>query len=253
MLNYYYKDTISSFLEKSNEEIIGSITLANQFDTSFNQSKSWELQIPILKEALKNTSGSIFFEFSIPRMGKRIDVLLIIENVIFIVEFKVGEDKYLNVNLDQVWDYALDLVNFHEPSHKATIVPILLATEAKESFIEIITTDHNDNLVYPLKMNSLDFQLRLCEIIDFVRVDEAIIENEYASGSYKPTPTIIEAAISLYNSHSVEEITRSDATAQNLSSTCAAISALISEAQQERQSLEESAIQKGPPLTFDVG
>lgn len=237
MLNYYYKDTISAFLKKSNEEIIGIITLANQFDTSFNQSKSWELQIPILKEALKNTSGSIFFEFSIPRMGKRIDVLLIIENVIFIVEFKVGEDKYLNANLDQVWDYALDLVNFHEPSHKASIVPILLATEAKESFIEIITTDHNDNLVYPLKMNSLDFQLRLREIIDFVSVDEAIIDNEYASGSYKPTPTIIEAAISLYNSHSVEEITRSDATAQNLSSTCANIEALISEAQQKQKKI----------------
>ena len=84
MLNFYFKDTIESFLVKSTEEIIGAITMSNQFDSNINQNKSWEEQIPILKKALAGFNGTIYFEFSIPRMGKRIDVLLIIDNVVFV-------------------------------------------------------------------------------------------------------------------------------------------------------------------------
>jgi len=113
MLNYYFKDTIESFLSKSNEEIIGSITMANQFDATMNQNRSWEQQLPILQKALNGYNGTIFFEFSIPRMGKRIDSLVIIDNVVFVLEFKVGESKFHEFDKDQVWDYALDLKNFH--------------------------------------------------------------------------------------------------------------------------------------------
>jgi len=88
MLNFYYQNSISRFVESSVEEIIGSITLHNQFDATLLQNKSWELQIPILKNSLAGYGGMIFFEFSIPRMGKRVDVLLIIENVVFVIEFK---------------------------------------------------------------------------------------------------------------------------------------------------------------------
>ncbi len=158
MLNYYYKDSIESFITKSKEEIIGQITLSNQFDSNRNQNKSWELQIYILQKALKAYSGTIFFEFSIPRMGKRVDALVIIENAVFVIEFKVGENKYHNINLEQVWDYALDLKNFHKPSHNALLVPILVATEADQSFIEISTTSHNDNLLLPIRVNQYDLQ-----------------------------------------------------------------------------------------------
>ena len=92
MLNYYFKDSIKSFLQKNNEEIIGTITHSNQFDSTLLQNKSWAQQIPILKKALSDYDGIIFFEFSIPRMGKRIDSLVIIENVVFVIEFKVGEE-----------------------------------------------------------------------------------------------------------------------------------------------------------------
>ena len=91
MLNYYYKDSIALFLKKSTEEIIGKITLSNQFDSNTNQNKSWEHQIPMLKIALEGLKGTLFFEFSIPRMGKRVDCLVIIENVVFVIEFKIGE------------------------------------------------------------------------------------------------------------------------------------------------------------------
>ena len=95
----------------------------------------------------------VYFEFSIPRMGRRIDVVLIIKNVIFILEFKVGEEEYLLSAVDQVYDYSLDLKNFHETSHKHLIAPILIATEAKDVKFEITKTSHDDNLLIPIKTN----------------------------------------------------------------------------------------------------
>jgi len=227
MLNYYFKDTIESFQLKSTEEIIGAITLSNQFDSSTNQNKSWEQQIPILKNALKNYIGTIFFEFSIPRMGKRIDSLIIINNVVFIIEFKVGENNFHNYQIEQVWDYALDLKNFHKPSHNAILVPILVSTEALNSFIDIITTSHNDNLILPLRTNKIDLRQAIKNALQFFSDNETINIDDYENGSYSPTPTIIEAAVSLYNNHSVDEITRSDAKAKNLTKTTSAITEII--------------------------
>jgi len=227
MFNYYYRDTIHAFLEKNVEEIVGTISLANQFDSTMFQNKSWAQQILILKNVLKEYEGTIFFEFSIPRMGKRIDSLIIINNAVFVLEFKVGENNFLSYNIEQVWDYALDLKNFHKPSHDAVIVPILIATEAKTSFIEIATTSHNDNLLIPIKSSKYDLRLALELALDFANINKTISADDFARGSYSPTPTIIEAAVSLYNNHTVEEITRSDAEAKNLNSTTTAISEII--------------------------
>lgn len=237
MLNYYFKDTIESFLLKSTDEIIGSITRSNQFDSTTNQNKSWELQIPILKKALEGYSGTIFFEFSIPRMGKRVDILVIISNIVFVIEFKVGENKFLHYHIDQVWDYALDLKNFHKPSHDAVLVPILIATEAKQSFIQITTTSHNDNMILPIRASKADLNRVIKNTLLFLNNNKNINGGEYASGSYSPTPTIVEAADSLYNNHSVDEITRSDASAKNLTDTTDAISEIIETAKSKRQKI----------------
>lgn len=235
MLNYYFKDTIESFLQKTTEQIIGTISLANQFNSTLQQTKSWEYQIPILKNALRDYRGAIFFEFSIPRMGKRIDALVIIENVVFVIEFKVGENKYQSYQIDQVWDYALDLKHFHKPSHNAVLVPILVATEAWTSYLEVVTSLHNDNLVYPIRTSKTDLPEAISSALNFFREEEMLNDEEYAKGSYSPTPTIIEAAVSLYNHHSVEAITRSDAEAINLTKTTTAISEIIEYAKAEKK------------------
>jgi hypothetical protein len=237
MLNYYYKDSIEAFLQKETEEIIGSITLSNQFDSTLYQNKSWEQQIAILKKALNNYAGTIFFEFSIPRMGKRVDSLIIIDNVVFIIEFKVGENKYLPYQIEQVWDYALDLKNFHKPSHSLVLAPILIATESKKSFIEIITTSHNDNLILPIRISKDDLCEAIKATLQFFKNTLTINGDDYAKGIYSPTPTIIEAAVSLYNNHSVEEITRNDAEAINLTKTTTAISQIIDFAKQKNKKI----------------
>jgi hypothetical protein len=237
MLNYYFKDTLKSFLQKSTSEIIGSITLSNEFDSTLLQNKAWKEQIEILKNALAEHTGTIFFEFSIPRMGKRVDTIVIINNVVFVIEFKVGETKFHTFEIEQVWDYALDLKNFHKPSHNAVLAPILVATEAKHSYIEISTTSHNDNLILPIKTNKEDLAIVINNTLMFFKDKESINGEIYEKGSYAPTPTIIEAAVSLYNNHSVKEITRSDADAKNLTETTSAISEIINTAKNDNKKI----------------
>lgn len=227
MLNYYYSDKISDFLPKSPETIIGEISVNGRLGHINTELYAWEFQIKLLKEILQNYEGHLFFEFSIPRMGKRVDCLLIIKNIVFVIEFKVGEKEFINQNIEQVWDYALDLKNFHKPSHKLLLVPILVATHSKSRSFEIITTSHNDNLVNPIKTNAEKLGNTINEVLNFFQNEENINSSDYVNGSYSPTPTIIEAAISLYNNHNVEEITRSDADATNLKVTTNYISETI--------------------------
>ena len=113
----YYNSTVSSFLEKPHEEVLGLLALNNEFELDITQRDAWSNEIGILKSALQGIEGHIHFEYSIPRMGKRIDVLLVIQNIVFVLEFKVGESVFHSYAIDQVWDYALDLKNFHATSH----------------------------------------------------------------------------------------------------------------------------------------
>lgn len=237
MLNFYYSDKISHFLEKPAESIIGEIAVNSRTGHITTELYAWEFQIQLLQEILKPYSGKIFFEFSIPRMGKRVDCLLIIQNIVFVLEFKVGEKNFLNHNIEQVWDYALDLKNFHKPSHELMLVPVLIATHAKNSTVEIITTSHDDNLVNPIRTNANNLAEVIFEVLNFFSNENLIDDEEYLAGSYSPTPTIIEAAISLYNNHNVDEITRSDADAKNLKQTTGYISEVIKLAKNENKKI----------------
>ncbi|MFN8296063.1 MAG: DUF2075 domain-containing protein [Chitinophagales bacterium] len=237
MLNYYYSDTIDSFLKKNNETIIGSITLNNNYGNNSNEVYAWENQINILKEALIGKKGMLFFEFSVPRMGKRIDCLLIINDTVFVIEFKNGEKEFLRHNIEQVWDYALDLKSFHKPSHDLLMAPILVATESKQSFIKIITTSHNDKLLNPIKTNAKDLKTSIDVVLNYFSTSEEIDPEKYCKGSYEPTPTIIEAAVALYKNHTVENITKSDAEARNLSHTTNYIKLIIEQAKQENKKI----------------
>lgn len=227
MLNYYYSDRVSDFLQKLPETIIGEISVNGRLGHINTELYAWEFQIKLLKEVLHNHEGHLFFEFSIPRMGKRVDCLLIIKNIVFVIEFKVGEKEFINQNIEQVWDYALDLKNFHKPSHSLLLVPILVATKAKTRQIGIITSSHNDNLINPLKTNAESLGSTIKDVLLFFEEGDKINVSEYINGSYSPTPTIVEAAIKLYNNHNVEEITRNDAEAINLSITTNYISETI--------------------------
>lgn len=222
----FYSDTIENFMKSSEAEILGKLELNNPFPSEQTQRNAWLVEIEILKSSLSSHSGSIYLEFSIPRMGQRIDTVLLIGAVIFVIEFKVGEKEYASYAIDQVMDYALDLKNFHETSHEQFIVPILIATKAKHSFTTISQTLKNDKLLCPIKCNVELFAEIIQNVLLFC--DGNYIEKEYwENGHYHPTPTIIEAARALYFGHSVKEISRNDASAINIGKTSEEIYKII--------------------------
>ncbi|MBZ0202431.1 MAG: DUF2075 domain-containing protein, partial [Ignavibacteria bacterium] len=227
MQNFYYKNSISRFVNRSTNEILGILIDNSPYKVEKEQIEAWKYQIKILKETLKGLSGTIVFEFTVPRMGCRIDVILIIKNVLFILEFKYGEVRYNSNAVEQVWDYALDLKNFHKTSHAISIAPILIASEASNSFQLISKTKYNDGLLEPIKANSRNLKLVIQRVLANIKGSN-IISKKWLQGSYYPTPTIIEAAKALYNNHSVTDITRNDAKRKNLSKTSSAIFDIIS-------------------------
>jgi hypothetical protein len=55
-------------------------------------------------------------EFDIPRLGSRIDAVVVAGATVLPIEFKIGEAHFDRCAHDQAWDYALDLKNFHAAS-----------------------------------------------------------------------------------------------------------------------------------------
>lgn len=224
MSRAYYSNPISKFLVDTENYILGELTRHHEFVLEELQRNAWLTQIRTAKDWLQTVDGHIAFEYSIPRMGKRIDCVVISGAVIFAIEYKVGATSFDRYALDQVMDYALDLKNFHEASHSRVVVPVLVCTGAENENRQV--TFHNDRVADPVCTNGHS----LAEIIH--RISHATQEGKidataWFASVYKPTPTIIEAAQTLYRGHSVEDISRSDAGAINLSRTATAISAII--------------------------
>ena len=221
----WYHAAIAEFLETDSDTIIGRLTRSSDFPVEPAQRDAWLAQIDVLREGLRGLEGSIYFEFNIPRMGRRVDVVLLVGPLLFVLEFKVGERRFEREAMDQVWDYALDLKNFHEGSHAARLLPILIATEAETSPHLDLHTDH-DGVSRPIRLNPAALRTTIDAVLQSVvgpRLDAA----QWSSASYRPTPTIVEAARALYAQHTVEAIARSDAGAQNLHVTAQRLEEII--------------------------
>ena len=154
---FWYGASVDNFLTTSPDAILGQLTTNCDFSLIPTQRDAWLAQIELLRGELKGINGSIFFEFNIPRMGRRIDVVLVVGPIVFAIEFKVGEKMFDRSAIDQVWDYALDLKNFHEASHHVSIVPILLATEVPDAPpVELIADA--DKVYRPVLVNPASFR-----------------------------------------------------------------------------------------------
>lgn len=233
MKRAYYSNNTINFLKDSRDEILGCIARNNEFELNESQKRAWLRQIDILKDTLKDLEeGFILFEYTIPRMGKRIDNILIYRGIIYLLEFKVGSSTYNSKDIDQVFDYALDLKSFHEQSHNKILVPILVATDAKDIDNELFK--YEDNVFKPLccnKDNLIDIILRVSNL--YLR--EEINPSLWMNSRYRPTPTIIEAAQALYKNHNVEDISRSDAGAKNLTQTTEYINEVIEDSKRDNK------------------
>src|SRR6266581_1288624 len=164
----YYSDSIANFRVTSANEILGTLVKSSGgFSVEPTQRDAWLEEIRILKEVLSNVEGSIYFEYAIPRMGKRIDVVLLVGSVIFVLEFKVGEREFTSYALNQAWDYALDLKNFHETSRESLIAPVVIATNARAITPIVSTTAHNDKVLSPIRCTVEQINLVIERVMEF--------------------------------------------------------------------------------------
>lgn len=225
MINrYFYKSSLLHFLTSSADEVFGVISKNDDGDSVSEQKYAWNEEINILKDSLKTWAkedAEIIFEYSIPRLGKRIDIVLLLRNIVFVIEFKAGKNEYLQSDMEQVMDYALDLKNFHSASHNCTIVPILVATEAKQSSQKLIFSVYDDKIYNPLLSNAEFLEELISKVItnEHANQQNDNILKDWAISRYEPTPTIIEAASALYQNHSVNDITRHEAAGAMLEDT----------------------------------
>jgi hypothetical protein len=237
MARFYYSDSVAEFLGKTPQEILGAIN-ATALGAEPAQESAWLVQINVLQSELRAFAGrgTIFFEFAVPRIGRRIDIVLLLESVVFVVEFKVGEEQFRRAAIEQVWDYALDLKNFHDTSHTARIVPVLVATAATAQPIRPQFSPHDDDVLAPVLVAPAQLGYALKQIVDIPVISPADPVLWHA-GRYHPTPTIIEAARALYAGHSVQEISMSGAEAKNLGQTSDAVIEVVHEARRGRKKI----------------
>ena len=221
----YYSAKIEDFLRESPDEIFAKVAKFFLFPLTDLTKASWYKEIDILKENLIDmTGGRILLEYTIPRMGKRVDCVLLCKGIIFAIEFKIGDNEYRKSTDDQVLDYALDLKNFQKSCHDKIIVPVSVAINAPPNDIDISL--YEDNIAIPIRTNAKGIRNVIDTVISQYDRPDFDYEN-WELSDYSPTPTIVEAAQALYSKHNVEEITRHDAEAKNLTDTVQAIQEIV--------------------------
>ena len=223
-----FNSQINAFLATNVNSLLGSFGINYHGDILTTTNEAWAGEIDIMQEVLQpwqDEPGQIIFEYDIPRLGKRIDVVLLLRGIIFCLEFKVGQKDALQADVEQVLDYALDLKNFHLLSQERTIVPILIPTKYPNTSSEFLPSVYDDSIYNPLITGAAGLQELIIDVLDHANATEPdeTLNADWIISPYSPTPTIIEAARTLYENHSVEDITRHEADKVSTDATIAYI------------------------------
>ena len=230
----YYAEYVSAFLATDPEKIYAQLGLRHGHDQELEQRSAWIEQITLLRKSIANIPQAwIAFEFSIPRMGKRADAILLCGGIVFVLEFKIGAEEFAAAAIEQVTDYALDLKNFHAASHSRIVVPVLISTDAAPKPVQLELWE--DDVSPPIFSTGQGLGDVILSVIGSHADQPSLDPDAWMASAYRPTPTIIEAARALYKGHRVEEITRSDAEKKNLGATTDRINWIIEGAKENNK------------------
>ncbi len=233
-----YNNSICDFLGEPNMAVLGTLCYNYNGDAPTTQRDAWSEEITIMSDVfsrLTDKNGRIIFEYDIPRLGKRIDVVLLYKGIIFCIEFKAGETRKKEADVDQVLDYALDLSNFHKLSQDRLIVPILVPTNYNERANTICKSGYDDNVLNPLVLGQNELLEVITRVTNEYPDEKPLDDQKWAISPYAPTPTIIEAARSLYENHSVEDITKHESDDVYTDRTISYILNVIKESKEQKK------------------
>lgn len=244
-----FLSTLGEFDKSSRSDKLGCLTEADAsrgFATRYTrQTDAWLVELDVLSRfasecVVRNGEArhwTILLEFDIPRRGKRPDAILIADDLIFVVEFKVGASEFAPADRWQVLSYALDLRDFHAESAGRRVIPILIRTGTPLCVSEVRNKPsvlQGSGVVLPAQMGAdaigVSTASLICGIYDRLHSPEstAIDASKWNAAEYRPTPTIIEAAQRIFAGHGVANI--SHAFAYNLTATCDSLLSAVREA-----------------------
>lgn len=235
-----YDAPLSVFLDADNVAVFGQMARGYHGELLTTSSEAWDREIEVLQQALspwKEEIAHIAFEYDIPRLGKRIDVVLMLRGVIFCLEFKVEKAEALQADVEQVLDYALDLKNFHLLSRDRLIVPVLIPTAYRRATNVLQTSIYDDRIYNPLITGAAGLETLVRQVLEREQAtpDATDWGEEWLISPYQPTPTIVEAARTLYENHTVEDITRHEADKVSTDATIACILDIIKRSEERRE------------------
>lgn len=213
---FYFGESIADFLDDDEKRIIGELAIVSRHDSNEETLESWNEEIRVMKSAVKDYvgRGSLFMEYNIPRLGRRADVIALIDNVVFVLEFKAMNDEFTREAYLQAWDYALDLKNFQLGSRDRKIIPIVVATKAPDKDCQYILEHYEDDVYQPMMSNGKLLGSYIERVLDELQPEQDFsfeCDMRWAKSGYEPTPTIVEAATALFNHQTVDDITKHDA------------------------------------------
>lgn len=232
----YYCNSIPGFIRDNSTSIIGQL-VKHSFEVNKEQSDAWENQISELQNRLEKCGmeGDIIFEYDIVRLGKRIDVILLIRHMVFSLEFKNGKDIFTAQDAQQAEDYAIDIKNFHKESEDLYVCPILIATKA-EPYKKVQSSGcYPDKQIHLQRENIETLIPKVSSIVDIYGDDKEIDFEKWFNSPYYPTPTIVAAAVEAYSSHNLSQIAQSEAGQANINLCEAKINEVISTAQTNKR------------------
>lgn len=213
----YYCNSIPGFITDRATDIVGRL-VRHAFDINKEQSNAWENQISELQGRLEKCGmeGDIIFEYDIVRLGKRIDVILLIRHMVFSLEFKNGKEVFTAQDAQQAEDYAIDIKNFHKESEDLYVCPILIATNADKYPKPQSKSCYPDKQVHLQRENIETLIPKINEITYLYGDDGEIDFEKWFNSPYYPTPTIIAAAVEAYSTHNLSQIAQSEAGQENI-------------------------------------
>ena len=233
----WFVRSIADFQNALDDQVLAELVRGSSFSVLQSQRDAWLAQLPLLREALAGHTGMVYLEFEIPRMGHRVDAVVLVNGIVLAIEFKIDAKEYIRSDIDQAYDYAIDLKYFHEASHNLSVVPILVASRAKAKPFILVAHARVSGLYQTICSNAEDLASTINRVISQLPM-ECVNPATWEASRYCPTPTIVEAARALYAGHDVADISRNDAGAINLRDTSDQLVRII----ENSKSLNQKAI-----------
>ena len=102
-----YSASFAAFIAADPLAVAGEISHNYHGNALTTTRVAWEEEIALLRQVLRpwaDEPSQIIFEYDIPRLGKRVDVVLQLRGLLFCLEFKVGQRQALQADVEQVMD-----------------------------------------------------------------------------------------------------------------------------------------------------